>query len=53
MAKRVTDVTIKNLDVRNKEYTFTVEENLQLRVRPKRSIKGSGTKAGSLNIVTL
>ncbi|OHX43495.1 integrase [Vibrio parahaemolyticus] len=45
MAKRVTDVTIKNLDVRNKEYTFTVEENLQLRVRPKRSIKGSGTKA--------
>lgn len=45
MAKRVTDVTIRNLDIKDKEYTFTVEENLQLRVRPKRSVTGSGTKA--------
>ena len=45
MAKRVTDVKIRNLDIRDKEYTFTVEENLQLRVRPKRSVKGAGTKA--------
>ncbi|MGR5318929.1 tyrosine-type recombinase/integrase [Vibrio sp. DNB22_19_1] len=45
MAKRITDATIKALEIRDKEYTFTVEENLQLRLRPKRSDKGKGTKA--------
>lgn len=45
MAKRITDTTIKNLEIKEKEYTFTVEECLQLRIRPKRSEQGSGTKA--------
>nr|WP_241214462.1 integrase arm-type DNA-binding domain-containing protein [Vibrio alfacsensis] len=45
MAKRITDATIKALEIRDKEYTFTVDENLQLRLRPKRSSKGKGTKA--------
>lgn len=45
MAKRITDTTIKNLEIREKEYTFTVEECLQLRIRPRRSEQGSGTKA--------
>ncbi|MDA0128740.1 tyrosine-type recombinase/integrase [Vibrio sp. MarTm2] len=45
MAKRITDATLKKLDVKDKEYTFTVEEGLQLRIRPKRSEKGTGTKA--------
>lgn len=45
MSKRITDTTIKNLDIKDKEYTFTVEVSLQLRIRPKRSTKGLGTKA--------
>ncbi|EHR5764713.1 MULTISPECIES: tyrosine-type recombinase/integrase [Vibrio harveyi group] len=45
MAKRITDTTIKALVIKDKEYTFTVEEGLQLRIRPKRSDKGTGTKA--------
>lgn len=45
MAKRITDTTIKALVIKDKEYTFTVEEGLQLRIRPKRSDKGIGTKA--------
>lgn len=45
MAKRITDTTIKNLEIKEKEYTFTVEECLQLRIRPRRSEQGSGTKA--------
>lgn len=44
MAKRITDTTIKALVIKDKEYTFTVEEGLQLRIRPKRSDKGTGTK---------
>ncbi|HHF3100570.1 tyrosine-type recombinase/integrase [Vibrio sp. YT-17] len=45
MAKRITDTSIKALVIKEKEYTFTVEEGLQLRIRPKRSDKGIGTKA--------
>ncbi len=45
MAKRITDTTIKALVIKDKEYTYTVEEGLQLRIRPKRSDKGTGTKA--------
>ncbi|MDN4708107.1 integrase arm-type DNA-binding domain-containing protein [Vibrio parahaemolyticus] len=35
----------KHSVIKDKEYTFTVEEGLQLRIRPKRSDKGTGTKA--------
>ncbi|AGU98660.1 hypothetical protein M892_23505 [Vibrio campbellii ATCC BAA-1116] len=45
MAKRITDTSIKALVIKDKEYTYTVEEGLQLRIRPKRSTSGKGTKA--------
>ncbi|MEG3696848.1 integrase arm-type DNA-binding domain-containing protein, partial [Vibrio coralliirubri] len=45
MAKRITDTSIKALVIKDKEYTYTVEEGLQLRIRPKRSSAGTGTKA--------
>lgn len=45
MAKRITDTSIKALVIKDKEYTYTVEEGLQLRIRPKRSSSGKGTKA--------
>ncbi|PMO58748.1 integrase [Vibrio breoganii] len=45
MAKRITDTVIRNLKIKDKEYVFTVEEGLQLRVRPKRSENGLGTKS--------
>ncbi|EPA8366362.1 hypothetical protein ACQ676_001857 [Vibrio fluvialis] len=44
MAKRITDTTIKALVIKDKEYTFTVEEGLKLRIRPKRSDKGTGNQ---------
>ncbi len=41
----IRDVHLKNAEIKDKEYTLTVGDGLQLRIRPKRSEKGKGTKA--------
>ncbi|MEF2482869.1 tyrosine-type recombinase/integrase [Vibrio mimicus] len=41
----IRDVHIKNAEIKDKEYTLTIGEVLQLRIRPSRSKSGSGTKA--------
>jgi integrase len=41
----IRDVHIKNAEIKDKEYTLTIGDGLQLRIRPSRSESGPGTKA--------
>ncbi len=41
----IRDVHIKNAKIKDKEYTLTIGDGLQVRIRPARSVNGIGTKA--------